>query len=173
MDLSITTKFTVATEQSIKALLFLTHTIIREKLTALVPEQKIEHYILKHFGEQTLINEVNSMNNQWLIVYADDKPVGYARITSKGEKPAALTQKRTISIADFGILREYTDAAVKQSLFNKCWQVCKYYEATWIKEYSRNPLIALFELEGFTRLEETAEWNTLPLHSVSLLKLPL
>lgn len=170
MDLSITTKFTVATEQSIKTLLFLTQTIARQKLSSLVPEQKIESYISKNFSKQILINEVNSMNNQWLIVYNHDIPAGYARITSKGAKPAVLSQKRSIRIADFGVLPEYADTAIQQSLFDKCGVVCKSYEATWLKEYIQNPLLPFFESSGFIRQPEATEWDALPLPGVYLIK---
>ncbi len=88
--------------------------------------------------------EVNSMSNQWLVVYVDDKPAGFARITSKGERPKAIAQKRIIRIADFGIIEAYTDPAVRQSLFDKCLSICKSYEVIWINEYSENPLINFF-----------------------------
>jgi hypothetical protein len=114
--------------------------------------------------------EVNSMSNQWLVVYVDDKPAGFARITSKGERPKAIAQKRIIRIADFGIVKAYTEPAIRQSLFDKCLSICKSYEVIWINEYSENPLINFFESEGFTKQEEGIELDELPLKYVCLIK---
>lgn len=170
MDTNIITKFTIATEQAINALLFLTKTIAAEKFSTILQQQKLEHYIDSNFSESALIVEVNSMSNQWLVVYANDTPVGFARITSKGERPGVLALKRAIRIADFGILKAYANPAIIQSLFNKCWSVCKSYEAAWVNEYLESPFIGLFESEGFAKQDGVLELDELPLQSVYLIK---
>jgi len=168
MDTDITTKFTIATERGIGVLLNLTQTIVREKFSALLPMESIESYLSQTFNEKALMVEVNSMSNQWLVVYKNEKAVGFARITSKGERPKTIFQKRVIRIADFGIVKEYTDPAIRQSLFDKCLSVCKGYEVVWINEYLENPLISFFESEGFTKQEGNAKLDELPLQSVCL-----
>ncbi len=170
MDTDITTKFTIATEQGIGVLLNLTQTIVREKFSALLPMESIESYLSQTFNEKALMVEVNSMSNQWLVVYKNDKPVGFARITSKGERPKTIFQKRVIRIADFGIVKEFVDPAIRQSLFDKCLSVCKGYEVVWINEYLENPFISFFESQGFTKQEGNAELDELPLRSVCLTK---
>ena len=172
MGTNIITKFTIATEQGMNALLFLTQTIAEEKFSTLLQKQKLDDYISSNFSETTLIVEVNSMSNQWLVVYADDKPVGFARVTSKGERPKILAQKRAIRIADFGVLKGDANPAIIESLFNKCWSVCKAYDAVWINEYQENPFINFFESEGFTKQEGKLELGELPLQSVCLIKRP-
>ncbi|WCT10327.1 N-acetyltransferase [Mucilaginibacter jinjuensis] len=170
MDSKIVTKFTIATDQGIDALLYLTQVIAREKFSSILTPQEVENYILKNFSGKVLMVEVNSMSNQWLVVYTDDKPAGFARITSKGERPKTLAQKRAIRIADFGILKEYDTLAVRQSLFNKCWSVCKPYEAVWITEYSENPFISFFESEGFIKQNEVIDLSELELQSICLVR---
>ena len=170
MDSKITTKFTIGTEQGMGTLLYLTQTIALEKYSAIVSKEKIDNYISGNFSEQSLIVEVNSMSNQWLVVYVNDEPAGFARITSKGERPKSITQKRIIRIADFGITKEYSDPAVRQSLFDKCLSVCKSYEVIWINEYSENPLIDFFESAGFIKHQEGIELKELPLQYVCLIK---
>jgi len=170
MDSKIITKFTVATEKGMGALLYLTQTIAREKFISLIPKEKIEIYLLEKFSEKTLMMEVNSMSNQWLVVYTNDKPVGFARITSKGERPKTIAQKRVIRIADFGIIKEYADPAIRKSLFDKCLSVCKSYEAIWINEYLENPFISFFESEGFVKQDGATELDELQLQSVCLIK---
>lgn len=170
MDSKIITKFTIATEQGMGTLLYLTQTIARQKFSSLLPKEEVENYLSENFSEKTLIVEINSMSNQWLVVYADDKPAGFARITSKGERPKDIAQKRAIRIADFGIIKEYADPAISQSLLAKCLSVCKSYEAVWMNEYLENSFIDFFESEGFARQEGTAELDELQLRSVFLIK---
>jgi len=170
MDTKIITKFTVVTEQGMDALLHLTKEIATEKFSDLLEAQVLEKYIVENFSEDKLIVEVNSMSNQWLVVYSDDEPAGYARLTSKGKRPGNLERKRMTRIADFGVLKKYTDPAISQSLFNKCMAVCKSYEALWINEYLENPLIDFFETEGFVMQKETCQHDELPLPSVCLIK---
>lgn len=170
MDSKIVTKFTIATEQGIDTLLYLTQTIGREKFLPLLPKEQVENYLSEYFSENALMVEVNSMSNQWLVAYINDQPAGFARITSKGKRPTTLAQKRAIRIADFGILKAYTHPAVRQSLFDKCLSVCKAYEATWINEYAQNPFIDFFESAAFTKQAEGSDHYELPLPSLFLIR---
>src|SRR5690606_816436 len=99
--MQIMTKFTVGTEEGITALLMLTRQLAHEKFSSLLKKNAVDKYIDEHFNEKTLINELNSLSNQWLVVYVDDNPAGFARVTSKGKKPDILTGRRAIRIADF------------------------------------------------------------------------
>lgn len=170
MNTKIITKFTIATEQGLNILLKLTREIAREKFSNLLEMQVLDKYIADNFSEKSLIVELNSMSNQWLVVYADDEPAGYVRITSKGKRPIRLEQKRSIRIADFGILNKYTDPMIRQSLFDKCMTVCKSYEALWINEYPDNNLLDFFETEEFIRENDNCQHDELPLASVCFIK---
>lgn len=167
--MNITTKFTVVTEQGMAALLMLTKALTIQKFSSLLDQETIDRYINEKLNERALAAEVNSMSNQWLVVYVDDKPAGYARLTVKGLKPAVLDNKRAIRIADFGVLSTYSDLAVKDALLNKCLAVCKPYEGIWINEYVGNPFIELFESKGFTRQSAAFLLDELPLPSVCLI----
>ncbi|BAV08365.1 hypothetical protein SAMN05421788_112173 [Filimonas lacunae] len=170
MDSKIVTQFVVASEQGVKALLELAQTITREKFASLLSPQKTDKYLAAKYSKQALIDEVNNLSNQWLVVYVNDKPTGFARITSKGERPEMLAQKRVVRIADFGILNACANEMVRQSLWDKCCAVCKSYEAIWMHEYAENPLIAFFESQGFRQQEEAAAPDELLLPSVYLIK---
>ena len=170
MDANIITRFTIATQQGMDVLLYLTQTITREKFLPLLSGDQVEKYLSAHCSEQALMAEVNSMSNQWLVVYVNDQPAGFGRITSKGERPENMTQKRSIRLADFGVLQEYDHASVRQSLLNKCLAVCKSYEAVWINEYTENPYLSLFKSAGFTRQAGKNERYELPLAAVVLIK---
>src|SRR4051812_38470118 len=99
METKIITKFTIGTEQGINTLLFLTTAIARGKFTGKVPEQELEDYINVNFNRDSLMIELNSMSNQYLIVYADDEAAGYARVTSKGVRPDLFENKTLARIA--------------------------------------------------------------------------
>lgn len=149
----------------------LTKELAIEKFSSLLNQQVLNQYIMTNFNEQALIAELNNWSNQWLVVYVDNQPAGYARITTKGQKPLVLDHKRAIRIADFGVLSSYLQPAVSDSLLEKCLTVCKSYEGMgiWINEYSQNPLIELFERKGFTRQPESYQFDELPLASVCLI----
>lgn len=168
--MEITTKFIIATEQGRTLLAALAKEIATEKFASLLEPQQLEDYIAKKFDDKNLIAEMNSMSNQWLVVYKGDIPAGYAYITSNGKKPKNMENVRMMRIADFGILEKYNDSAVRQSLLEKCLTISKSYDGLWIHEYKENPLIVFFESEGFVRQEEMDELEEFALASVFLVK---
>ena len=168
--MGIITKFIIATEQGRGILAALAKEIATEKFISLIEPQQLEDYITKKFNDKNLIAEMNSMSNQWLVVYVGDVPVGYACITSNGRKPENHDDARMMRIADFGILEKYNNTAVRLSLLEKCLNISKSYDGLWINEYKGNPLIAFFESEGFVMQNETSQYEELPLSSVFLIK---
>jgi ribosomal protein S18 acetylase RimI-like enzyme len=167
--MKITIKFTIATEEGLAALLALTHAIAIEKFSKLLKPLFIEKYIHKNFTGSNLVEELNSMSNQWLIAYVDNIPAGFVQITSKGVRPSTLDCKRAIRIANFGVLKKYSDLGVEEVLLEKSLAVCRSYEAVWINEYIQNPFIGLFESKGFVRQTEINELDELPLTAVYLI----
>lgn len=168
--MNIITKFTVATEEGLEILLRLTRELATEKFTPLLGRQELERYIAENFNAKTLVVDINSMSNQWLVVYADQQPAGYARITANGIKPKPLLGKRAMRIADFGVLQKYQEQNIRHSLLEKCLAVCSSYEGIWINEYPGNPVVGLFENKGFIRQPDACQLDELPLASVCLIK---
>jgi hypothetical protein len=109
METTIITKFTIATEKGIHDLLFLTEAMARERFAQKLSSEELESYISKNFNKGALTVDLNSMSNQYLTVYVDNEPAGYARITSRGVRPEAFDSKTLARIADFGILAKYND----------------------------------------------------------------
>jgi hypothetical protein len=154
MDQKIITKFRVATEDAIAELLFLTRTITVEKYAHLVTDEVMEDYISGIYNDKRIIDEMNSFGNQWLVVYVDEKAIGYAFVTTQGKRPGTLEGKKAICIADFCILKAYLSSAAKQSLMDKCLSIGKGYEALWLTEQIDSPLFSFFENYGFIRGDE-------------------
>lgn len=170
MATKIITKFAIGTEQGISDLLLLTGAIAREQFAEKVPQLELENYININFNKSALLIETNSMSNQFLIVYADDEPAGYARVTSKGLRPAILDHKTAVQIADFGILTKYDEPSVRQSLFERCLSVSTMQQVVWINEYDTSPNLPFFESYGFSRNTDIKVPKDLPLSTIYLSK---
>lgn len=171
MEMKITTKFTIATEQGVETLLMLTRQLAIEKYSPIVDAPLLDRYIAENCSKKALIDELNSMSNQWLVVYADNIPAGYARITTRGHKPQLLNGKPSVRIADFGILHAFPATAIRDSLLEKCLTVGRTHPDVqiWVNEHVESPLIELFENNGFTRTQDACELDDLPLQSVCLI----
>jgi hypothetical protein len=170
METKIVTKFTIGTEQGINALLFLTAAIAREKFAGKVPDQELEDYINVNFNKDALMIELNSMSNQYLIVYAGDEPAGYARVTSKGVRPELFDNQTLVRIADFGVLAKYNDPLISKSLFEKCLSISTMKQVIWISEFETNPYLDFFETYGFERNIDIIAPQQLSLPPVYLFK---
>jgi hypothetical protein len=151
MATKIITKFTIGTEEGINDLLLISREIARERFTGKVPEQKLEDYIDTNFNKEVLMIELNSMSNQYLIVYADDKAAGYAKVSSKGIRPEIFEGKTLTKIADFGVSGKYNDALIRKSLFEKCLSISTMQQVIWISEFEGSPYLDFFESYGFKR----------------------
>jgi hypothetical protein len=170
MATKIVTKFTIGTEEGINALLFVTAATAREKFAGKIPDQELEDYINVKFNKDALMIELNSMSNQYLIVYADDEPAGYARVTSKGERPHLFDSKTLTRIADFGVLAKYNDPLISKSLFEKCLSISTMQQVIWMSEYENNPYLDFFESYGFKRNVDITAPQELSLTPVYIVK---
>lgn len=169
-DIKVVTRFTVASDAGVGALIYLTETISREKFSEILPEQTLEKYISEQFNEKKLVDDLNDMlSQQWLIVYVNDYPVGYAKITSKGKR-AEMGNKTAVRIAEFGILKKYDDPVVWSSLFTKCYAVTMFYDVIWINEYVDDPAVVYFEKMDFKKVAWPGDKFELPLPSVYLIR---
>jgi len=170
MSHKIITKFRVATEDAIDELLHLTRTITIEKYAHLVSDEAIENYISTIYNPKHIIDEMNSFGNQWLVVYADEKAVGYAFVTTQGKRPEPLKDKKAVCIADFCILKSDLAGAAKQSLLDKCLSIGKGYEALWLTEQTESPMLSFFEDNGFTGGVEGNDLIDLDIQMVYMIK---
>jgi hypothetical protein len=167
---NISTKFTIASEQGIALLKDLTRKLAREKFAKIVAPETLENYIHAHFNRPALLAESNNISTQWLVVYVNGDPAGYARITSSGKRPKEMYHKTMMRIADFAVLNRYHSIAALESLYQKCLNAGKGYQAIWINEYKESPYVRFFESMGFAKQDGEAESDELPIPSVYLVK---
>jgi len=123
----------------------------REKYATIIPENKLEAYILKRFSLSMLAREMNSLSNQFLVVYSNGEPAGYAWITSGGERPTAFAGKSVARIMEFGILREFDNDAVRKNLIGKCLLVCGIQQIVWVCEYEESREVDFLQQFGFQK----------------------
>jgi hypothetical protein len=168
--MSTNIKFIIGSEQDINTLLFISKAIAREKYADIVAKDRLEAYIHENFNENVLYGEINDMSNQFLVVYADGEPAGYARITSKGRRPEIFYGKPMANITAFGILKKITDGDTKKHLFEKCLSACCRQQTIWISDYSGNADTEFFESYGFSKNEAITCSHELALKPVYLVK---
>lgn len=170
METKIATKFTIGTEQGIDDLAFITAAAAREKFTGKIPDQELENYIGVNFNKNALREELNNLSNQYLIVYVNNEPAGYSKVTSKGIKPKVFEHKTVIRIADFGVLSMFNDPLVVRSLFEKSLSISTMQEVIWISESEDSSYLDLFESYGFSRNSNITFSPEFPIQLIYLVK---
>lgn len=170
MEPKIAIKFTIGTEQGINDLAFITAATVREKFTGKIPDQELEDYIGANFNKNALREELNNLSNQYLIVYVNNEPAGYTKVTSKGIKPKVFERKTVIRIADFGVLALFSDPLVARSLFEKSLSISTMQEVIWISEPENSCYLELFESYGFSRNSNITFSHESPIRPIYLAK---
>lgn len=163
--MNIITKFLIATEEGTDIIMKLSRDLANEKFSTILDQNTLEEYIDSNFNKKQLISDLNNLSNQWLVVYFENEPVGYAKITSKGQKPKILEDKRAVRIADLAILAKYSQIEIKNALLQKCLLVSKSYDGVWINEFTTNPLLDYFERNEFIKQTEVYQHDELKLPS--------
>lgn len=170
MATKIVTKFIIGNEQGINDLLVITTAIAGERFKGKVPDQEFENYVNTNFSKDALMVELNSMSNQYLMVYADDEPAGYVRVTTKGTRPEFFAKKTLARIADFGVLAKHSDPLINKSLFEKSLSISNMQQVVWISEFEGSPYLDLFESYGFKRNVDISIPQALSIQPVYLVK---
>lgn len=151
MENTIVTSFCIGTEECKQTLSYISAATAREKYAGKITPARLKDYIQKKFSNGALHVDMNSLSNQFLVVFADGEVAGYARLTSKGARPEIFNGKSIMRIADFGVLKQFNDIRVKMSLFEKCLSVCGLQQIVWIGEYDQNPDLEFFASYGFVK----------------------
>ena len=150
MDNRIKTKFTVASEEGIAVLQYLGETRGYEKYGALLNEEQLADYLFEQYNRDTIISNLNTFSNQLIVVYAEEKPVGFAYLTGKGTVPEPFSDRRVFHLGAFEILNAFKESGVREALMDKCMVICKSYDALQLMEKAdETDMIAFYEQYGF------------------------
>ncbi len=104
---------------------------------------------LSGYDNKQLLQEMNSLSNIWLIVYVEGIAAGFARITTKGERPDAALRQKGAGIADFRIGGGNADNEAARSLLEKCLQAGKQYHMLWVLKTVAAAALPVFTALGF------------------------
>lgn len=168
--MKIETKFIIGNKQGIDTLAFVAVATARQKFTGKIPDRELDEYISTNFNAEVLMTELNSLSNEYLIVYQEGQPAGYARVTTKGTRPAIFDGKTMARIANFNVLKEYSEESVVKSLFEKCLSLSARRQFIWTVAYESDPFISVFESYGFKRNIALSVSKELNLPGVCLVK---
>lgn len=164
----LVTKFVVAAENTLADLCYLGRTVSMEQYAGLVRPEVLEQYIAGRYNEKALTDSINNFSNQWLVTYAGPEPVGFACLSTKGKKPAAIHNTRSMGITGFGLLQAFHD---QPQLPQKLMELGRSYPAMWLTVYAESPLAGYFEKFGFMKGETVQQGQEeLPLPFIYLLK---
>ncbi|WP_119080975.1 hypothetical protein [Chitinophaga alhagiae] len=164
----LVTKFVVAAENTIADLCRLGRAVSMEQYAGLVRPEVLEQYIAARYHEKALTDSINNFSNQWLMTYAGEEAVGFACLGTKGKKPAAIQDVRSIGITHYGMLQAFSK---EPQLPQKLVELGGRYAAMWLAVYAESPLAGHFEKLGFRKGEAVQQGQEgLPLPFVYLLK---
>jgi hypothetical protein len=170
MENTIVTSFCIGTDECKSTLSFLGAATTREKYSGKVTPAQLKDFIHKKYNNGALHVDMNSLGNQFLVVFADGEPAGFARVTSKGSRPEMLYGKSIMRIADFAVLKKFDDIEVKKRLFEKCLAACGMQQIVWMSEYDQSPDLEFFASYGFVKNTAVTGVNEVGLPMVYLVK---
>ncbi|WP_454045476.1 hypothetical protein [Chryseobacterium sp. Marseille-Q8038] len=146
--MDIISKFTVGSEEGISDLITIIDSSIYSLHRELVSEEDIKKYIHHEIDPRKMINDLNDLSNQLIIMYADQKPIGYSIIKSGTLHPGIPEGKRATEIS-FVILSEFDTPETRQSLWKKCRSAVSFTDVIWINILDHDPLADFLKEYGF------------------------
>lgn len=123
----------------------------KEKYAGKMTADKLEIFIRDNFNCVVLRTEMNSLWNQFLVVYADNEPAGYAKLTTGGKEREIFNQKTVARIEAFDVLEKFNEQEIKKSLLEKCLSACSMQQVILFCEIEGNVDNKLFETYGFRK----------------------
>ncbi|MGE8512785.1 MAG: hypothetical protein ACN6N7_08800 [Chryseobacterium culicis] len=146
--MDIISKFTVGSEEGISDLITIIDSSIYSLHRELVNEEDIKKYIHHEIDPRKMINDLNDLSNQLIIMYADQKPIGYSVIKSGSLHPGIPEEKKATEIS-FVILSEFDTPETRQSLWKKCRSAVSFTDVIWINILDHDPLSDFLKEYGF------------------------
>ncbi len=166
--MDIISKFTVGSEEGISDLITIIDSSIYSLHRELVSEEDIKKYIHHEIDPRKMINDLNDLSNQLIIMYADQKPIGYSIIKSGTLHPGIPEGKRATEIS-FVILSEFDTPETRQSLWKKCRSAVSFTDVIWINILDHDPLADFLKEYGFVAADSSkAGPFQLPSHILEL-----
>ncbi|MEJ5049263.1 hypothetical protein WH221_05455 [Chryseobacterium culicis] len=152
--MDIISKFTVGSEEGISDLITIIDSSVYTLYREFVSEEEIKRYIQNEIDPRKMINDLNDLSNQLIMMYADQKPIGYSIIKSGSLHPGIPEGKRATEIT-FVILPEYDCSETRQSLWKKCRSAVSFTDVIWINILDHDPLADFLKEFGFVVVDSS------------------
>ncbi|MFP8892262.1 hypothetical protein [Chryseobacterium sp. EZn1] len=166
--MDIISKFTVGSEEGISDLIAIIDSSVYALHKEFVTEEEIKKYIHNEIDPRKMINDLNDLSNQLIMMYADQKPIGFSIIKSGSVHPGIPGGKRATEIS-FVILSEFDLPETRQSLWKKCRSAVSFTDIIWINILDHDPLADFLKESGFIAVRSSkAGPFQLPSHILEL-----
>lgn len=166
--MDIISKFTVGSEEGISDLIAIIDSSVYVLHKEFVTEEEIKRYIHNEIDPRKMINDLNDLSNQLIMMYADQKPIGFSMIKSGSVHPGIPDGKRATEIS-FVILSESDLPVTRQSLWKKCRSAVSFTDIIWINILDHDPLADFLKECGFIAVSSSkAGPFQLPSHILEL-----
>lgn len=166
--MDIISKFTVGSEEGISDLIAIIDSSVYALHKEFVTEEEIKRYIHTEIDPRKMINDLNDLSNQLIMMYADQKPIGFSIIKSGSVHPGIPDGKRATEIS-FVILSEFDLPETRQSLWKKCRSAVSFTDIIWINILDHDPLADFLKESGFIAVSSSkAGPFQLPSHTLEL-----
>lgn len=157
MDSTIKIKFTIASAEGVELLQKLTAQRFLELHQNQIQPSSITDFVTEKYSAEFIITELNDFTNQFLVVYVDDQPAGYALLKEKGEVPQQLTDKKIGYLRNFEILDRYNLTNAGQILLDKCHSVFKSFDAiVAVTKTENSAMQSLLRNRGFDKHSDSS-----------------
>lgn len=166
--MDIISKFTVGSEEGISDLIAIIDSSVYALHKEFVTEEEIKRYIHNEIDPRKMINDLNDLSNQLIMMYADQKPIGFSIIKSGSVHPGIPDGKRATEIS-FVILSEFDLPETRQSLWKKCRSAVSFTDILWINILDHDPIADFLKECGFIAVSSSkAGPFQLPSHILEL-----
>jgi len=114
-------------------------------------KEDMEMFLLEHFSIDIVIEELNSTDNIFLLVYDNEQLCGYAKL-SESKTPDQLKDFQALEIARIYSIKEKIGKGIGKILIEGCISIArqKNTRMIWLGVWKQNPrAIAFYQKNGF------------------------
>lgn len=92
--MNLISKFVVASEYGIDLLLDLKETELKNLYKDIIDEARLNAFLENELNRRATINYLNDLSTQLIIVFEDEKALGYTIVENSYERPSVLEDKK-------------------------------------------------------------------------------
>ena len=153
--MEIVSKFVIGSDQGMDEFFDVKKAFIRESYKEILTSEEIENYIAENFDQRKMINVLNDFSNQLIMVFADQKPVGYCFFQGGFSYPDAKENQKMTAITEFAILPEYDLPDVKNALWKKVKSAIQFTDSIWMNINDDDAQLDFFKDQNFVFVKKT------------------